>query len=452
MSKDENFTDVHVSDIETRDIKFSSENTTSRSTFSTKTSLSKSLTKDSQKSLPENFTLICLSHLRWNFVYQRPQHLLSRCARERTVFFIEEPIFSADTSPWLDLSTSDCGVVVVVPHLKEGMSETEITITLAKMLDDLFTEKQIEDYILWYYTPMALSFTRHLKPLLVVYDCMDELSAFKGASPTLKSLEIELFSRADLVFTGGQSLYEAKRDRHPHIYAFPSSIDKVHFGKARNLTTEPADQINIVHPRLGFFGVIDERMDIELLGEIAQAKPDWHFIMIGPVVKIEPATLPSYENIHYLGGKSYQELPKYIAGWDIAMLPFARNESTRFISPTKTPEYLAAGKPVISTSIRDVVRPYGENDLVKIADNATDFVAAAEALMNQNFHFLSAWLERVDTFLANNSWDNTWQRMMQLIKGKLNERSTFSNKKQPTNIYQSIPVKNKSYESHISSV
>lgn len=450
MSKDENLTDVHVSDLESREIGFSSENTT-KSAFSMKTSLSNLHPNNSPNSLPENFVLICLSHLRWNFVYQRPQHLLSRCAKERTVLFIEEPIFSADSSFWLDVSTSECGVVVVVPHLKEGMSEEEITMTLKKMLDDLFAQKQIDEYVLWYYTPMAMSFTRHLNPLLVVYDCMDELSAFKGASPTLKALEAELFSRADLVFTGGQSLYEAKRDRHPQVYAFPSSIDKVHFGKARNLTEEPADQINIPHPRLGFFGVIDERMDIELLGEIAQARPDWHLVMIGPVVKIDPATLPNYPNIHYLGGKSYQELPGYVSGWDIAMLPFALNESTRFISPTKTPEYLAAGRPVISTSIRDVVRPYGENGLVKIADNATDFITAAEALMNQEFRS-SDWLERVDTFLADNSWDSTWQRMLQLIEGKLDERSTFSDKQQSVNIYQSIRVKNKSYESHISSV
>ncbi len=205
---------------------------------------------------------------------------------------------------------------------------------------------------------MAIAFTRHLQPQAVVYDCMDELSAFQGASPTLKNYEAELFSRADLVFTGGQSLYESKVNQHPNVYAFPSSVDVPHFGQARNLQ-EPADQAHIPHPRLGFFGVIDERMDIELLAGIAEARPDWHLVIIGPVVKIDPATLPQHENIHYLGGRDYKQLPAYLAGWDLAMLPFARNESTRFISPTKTPEYLAAGRPVVSTSIRDVVRPYG---------------------------------------------------------------------------------------------
>jgi UDP-galactopyranose mutase len=274
---------------------------------------------------------------------------------------------------------------------------------------------------------MAISFSRHLKPLAVVYDCMDELAAFKGANPIIQQREAELFNCADLVFTGGQSLYEAKRNQHPNVYAFPSSIDTAHFAQCRakdDTSSEPADQANIPHPRLGFFGVIDERMEIDLLSEIAQARPDWHLVIIGPVVKINPETLPKHPNIHYLGGKSYQELPHYIAGWDVALLPFARNESTRFISPTKTPEYLAAGKPVVSTSIRDVVRPYGENGLVQIADTAIDFISAAEVAMNQNSQD-SEWLNQVDTFLAQGSWDSTWAHMLQLIEGAISDRSSL---------------------------
>lgn len=364
--------------------------------------------------------LVCLSHLRWDFVYQRPQHLLSRFAKDQRVFFIEEPIFSPEASGQLDISSRESGVWVVVPQLREGLSPEDVEAALKEMLDDLFAQAQIDKYILWYYTPMAIGFTNHLEPLITVYDCMDELSAFRGASPTLKARENELFDRAKLVFTGGQSLYEAKRDRHPNVYAFPSSIDRAHFAQCRNVADkpsleEPADQVNIPHPRLGFFGVIDERMDIELLGGIAQARPDWHLVIVGPVVKIDPADLPRHPNLHYLGGKSYQELPAYIAGWDIAMLPFALNESTRFISPTKTPEYLAAGKPVVSTSIRDVVRPYGENGLVEIADTVTDFVNAAQTLMNRDPQE-SGWLDQVDAFLVNTSWDSTWGRMVQLIE------------------------------------
>lgn len=359
--------------------------------------------------------LLCLSHLRWNFVYQRPQHLLSRCAQKRRVFFFEEPIFGPNETERIEISNPVHGVWVVVPHLPEGLSEAEINAVQKRLIDSLLSEYQVQQYICWYYTPMALGFTQHLKPLATVYDCMDELSAFKGASPVLKEREAELFRRADMVFTGGQSLYEAKRNQHSNVYAFPSSVEVPHFAQARQITEDPADQANIPHPRLGFYGVIDERMDIELLGAIAQARPDWHLVIIGPVVKIDPATLPQQENIHYLGGKDYKELPHYLAGWDLAMLPFARNESTRFISPTKTPEYLAAGKPVVSTSIRDVVRPYGHQGMVRIADTAEDFIAAAETAMREDTA-ASGWLNRVDAFLEQISWDRTWASMLKLIE------------------------------------
>jgi len=251
--------------------------------------------------------------------------------------------------------------------------------------------------------------------LAIVYDCMDELSAFQGAPPELRQREADLFQQADLVFTGGQSLYEVKRHQHPNVYAFPSSIDVTHFVQARQAIDDPVDQANIPHPRLGFYGVIDERMDIDLLKGVAIARPDWQLVLIGPIVKIDPASLPQLPNIHYLGGKSYAELPHYLAGWDVALLPFARNESTRFISPTKTPEYLAAGKPVVSTSIRDVVRPYRDLGLVQIADSVPEFVAAVEVAL-QTAQKDSEWLDRVDAFLAQNSWDKTWASMSHLIE------------------------------------
>ena len=356
--------------------------------------------------------LVCLSHLRWDFVYQRPQHLLSRFAKVRRVFVVEEPIFE-DGPMHLDITERECGVRVVVPRLPKELVSTEaLDVVLRGMIDRLFAEHNINRHILWYYTPMAMAWTNHLQPEAVIYDCMDELSAFKGAPSALKEREAELFKAADLVFTGGQSLYEAKRDQHKNVFAFPSSIDAPHFAQARSRREEPADQADIPHPRLGFFGVIDERMDIELIDRVAQARPDWHLVIVGPVVKIDPADLPRRDNIHYLGGKSYQELPSYLAGWDVALLPFARNESTRFISPTKTPEYLAAGCAVVSTSIRDVVRPYGELGLVHIADTPEEFVAAVEAAMNEDA--ASRMLE-VDAFLSQTSWDRTWGRMAELI-------------------------------------
>jgi UDP-galactopyranose mutase len=359
--------------------------------------------------------LICLSHLRWDFVYQRPQHLLSRCAKERRVFFFEEPIYGQGPLR-LDVSERGENLYVVVPHLPEGLlSEVAVEAIQQAMIDRLISEQSITDYALWYYTPMAVGWTRHLNPVAVVYDCMDELSAFKFAPRALREREAELLRRADVVFTGGQSLYEAKRDKHPNIHACPSSIDRAHFAQARELRDDPADQAAIPHPRMGFFGVLDERFDAALLEGVADARPDWHFVIIGPVVKISEGDLPRRANIHYLGGKSYQELPAYLAGWDVAALFFARNEHTRFISPTKTPEYLAAGKPVVSTSIRDVVRPYGELGLVHIADDVAEFIKAASAAGMDDDAADERWLSRVDEFLATNSWDQTWQKMAALI-------------------------------------
>jgi glycosyltransferase involved in cell wall biosynthesis len=373
--------------------------------------------------LPETPDLICLSHLRWDFVFQRPQHLLTRCVQERRVFFIEEPASSEDDQAWLSISRRECGVWVIVPHLPKGVSEARAIVLQKQLLDHLFEVCSIENYIFWYYTPMALAFTEHLQPLATVYDCMDELSAFRGAPPALQQREAQLFKLANLVFTGGQSLYEAKRHQHPSVYAFPSSIDANHFSQARELSDDPGDQASIPHPRLGFYGVIDERMDLDLVDGIAEAHPDWHLVLIGPVVKIDPAALPQRSNIHYLGGKSYVELPRYLAGWDVALLPFARNESTRFISPTKTPEYLAAGKPVVSTSIRDVVRPYGELGLVEIADTVAEFVAAVEVAM-QKAHQDPDWQNRVDAFLAQTSWDKTWANMSHLIESAIGTATT----------------------------
>lgn len=361
-----------------------------------------------------NPDLIVFSHLRWDFVYQRPQHLLKRCARERRVFFVEEPIFD-NGSMRLDVSERDTNLKVVVPHLPQGLrSEVAKTAILHDMVQRLLEDNNIHQYLSWYYTPMALDFTRHLRPLAVIYDCMDELSAFRGAPDCLTLRERELFQIADLVFTGGQSLYEAKRGQHRSVFAFPSSIDREHFMQARKAIADPADQQDIPHPRLGFFGVVDERFDIALLDEASRLRPDWHFVIIGPVVKIDPEILPQRENIHYLGGKSYQDLPSYITGWDVALLLFAQNESTRYISPTKTPEYLAAGKPVVSTPIPDVVYPYGQMGLVRIANDAQELVAAAQELLESEGN-RTAWLANVDEFLAQMSWDETWGRMSRLI-------------------------------------
>jgi UDP-galactopyranose mutase len=276
---------------------------------------------------------------------------------------------------------------------------------------------------------MAVGFTAGLTPDAVVYDCMDELSLFRGAPAELVEREARLLAGADLVFTGGQSLYEAKRERHGSVHAFPSSIDAQHFGRARAALPEPADQASIPRPRLGYFGVIDERIDLDLLAGVADARPDWQIVMLGPVVKIDPATLPRRANLHYLGMKDYGELPVYLAGWDAALMPFARNESTRFISPTKTPEYLAGGRPVVSTPIRDVVRPYGELGLVEIAEDPISFVAAVEralALGAEASSGREAWLRKVDELLVRGSWNRTWREMSELLDAAAAARSDYA--------------------------
>ncbi len=282
-----------------------------------------------------------------------------------------------------------------------------------QLLDEFCIASGLKTFVTWYYTPMALAFSRHLQPQALVYDCMDELTGFLGAPPELAERERELLDKADVVFTGGRSLYDAKKSQHHNVHAFPSSIDVAHFAQARTIETDARDQQHIPHPRAGFFGVIDERLDIVLVSKVAELRPDMQFIFIGPVVKIEAARLPTAANIHYLGSKSYQELPQYLAGWDVAMLPFALNDSTRFISPTKTPEYLAAGTPVVSTAINDVISDYGNEHLVEIARTPEEFACALDRSLQPR---TEQWREAVSRKLASGSWDKTWNAMWKEIE------------------------------------
>jgi glycosyltransferase involved in cell wall biosynthesis len=350
--------------------------------------------------------VLAFSHLRWNFVYQRPQHLLTRFQRTRDVHFWEEVVIEPRETPELRISNTAGGVQVITPLLPPGLTDRAIQMTLRTLLDEYLAKHRISDFIAWYYTPMALKFSDHLAPDLTVYDCMDELSAFQGAPPELISMEKELFSRADIAFCGGASLYAAKRRQHGNVHLFPSSIDREHFAPARAPQPDPPDQAGIPHPRIGFYGVLDERLDRELLDQVAALRPGYHFVLLGPVVKIEESELPRHPNLHYLSQKSYDELPRYLSNWDVAMLPFALNASTQFISPTKTPEYLAGGKPVVSTPIRDVVKPYGEMNLVKIAANPAEFAEAIDSLLAGSG---PEWLNRVDEQLAAMSWDRTFE-------------------------------------------
>ncbi|HEV2503760.1 MAG TPA: glycosyltransferase family 1 protein [Mesorhizobium sp.] len=351
--------------------------------------------------------LLCFSHLRWDFVYQRPQHLLTLASKTKKVIYFEEPLFEQATVASMRTHAVSPSLKVVTPILPVGTLPAEAEKMQRQFVDLLVASTSRDLLTLWYYTPMALSFSDHLACDVCVYDCMDELSAFKNAPSELVRMERQLLERADIVFTGGQSLYEAKRGLHSSIFPFPSSIDLAHFHQARGPGNDPVDQEAIPHPRVGYFGVIDERLDVELVARTARSMPDVHFVLVGPVVKIDATRLPQADNLHWLGGKDYADLPNYLRHWDAGWMPFALNAATRYISPTKTPEFLAAGVPLVSTAIVDVVRTYGAEGLVAIID-AEDATTELRAVLARR---RDALLRQVDAYLLDMSWENTWLAM-----------------------------------------
>jgi glycosyltransferase involved in cell wall biosynthesis len=345
---------------------------------------------------------------------------MSRFARERRVFFVEEPEYDSREPALTTVICPQTNVHVVTPHLSSEVGRNQV---LNGLLADFARANGIHKPIVWFYTPMALEFfPKSISPAAVIYDCMDELSMFRGAPKQLQGLEAHLLKTADLVFTGGVSLFEAKRHLHPRVHPFPSGVDVFHFVQARSFSGDFREQQYMPRPRLGYAGVIDERLDLPLLDEVACKRPEWQLVMIGPTAKVSADTLPRRANIHWLGMKDYADLPKYFAGWDVGIMPFALNDSTRFISPTKTPEYLSAGLPVVSTAIRDVVHPYGELGLARIAHSTDEFIAAAEHAMGVDMCL--KWRERADEFLKSLSWDSIWDDMRHLIAGVLNSQGT----------------------------
>jgi glycosyltransferase involved in cell wall biosynthesis len=368
--------------------------------------------------------LIVFCHLRWDFVLQRPQHLLSRLARHWHVLLVEEPV-ADDGAPWLERSTPLPNLDVLRPHLPgagRGFVDDDVP-AIATLLRGHLDREPLGDPVVWLYTPMALPLIEGLKARALVYDCMDELSAFRNAPPQLHEREAALLRLADVVFTGGPSLYESKRHRHPNVLCLPSAVDAAHFDPERAMGDVPnreraeALQRSIERPRLGFYGVIDERLDIGLVDALAVADASWQLVMVGPVVKISPDELPRRPNIHWLGQQRYEVLPQLVAGWDVCLLPFALNESTRHISPTKTLEYMAAGKPVVSTPLHDVVSLYGED--VRIARGSAAFVEACRALLAESPADAAQRRQRMRATVARYSWDRTAEAMQAAIQDVL---------------------------------
>ena len=359
--------------------------------------------------------LVVFSHLRWDFVFQRPQHLVSRLACSRRVVWIEEPV-DGEGPLWIERPAAE-NVTVYRPRLPGGSRgfHADQMPALMSLMRELMVREQLGGAIAWLYTPMALPLARALEPDVMVYDCMDELSLFHGAPPELIGMEQELLKEADLVFTGGRSLFDAKKGRHPAVYCFPSSVDANHFRQAEPSGTarEIEAQASIPHPRLGFFGVIDERLDIGLLEIVARTHPEWQIILVGPVVKIDPETLPRHANIHYFGQQSYEDLPRFLVGWDVCLLPFALNDATRYISPTKTLEYMAAERPIVSTPIRDVVDPYGA--IVHIGPTAVDFVAGVAKALSLSAEERSRMVDQMRAVVRETSWEGTARQMEALV-------------------------------------
>ncbi|HYC43425.1 MAG TPA: FAD-dependent oxidoreductase [Noviherbaspirillum sp.] len=357
--------------------------------------------------------IIVFSHLRWDFVFQRPQHLLSRLSARHPIVFVEEPLHDEERT-FLHTYSPAPGILVCQPHTpvsQPGFHDDHLP-HLQKLMRQVV--RDYDDHVAWFYTPMALPLLQELHPRLVVYDCMDELSSFKNAPKQLLQRESALLKVADIVFTGGPSLYRAKCERHPNVHCFPSSVDAEHFVQSLDRANSHPAHKDIPGPRLGYYGVIDERLDTELIAKVADAHAQWQIVLVGPVVKIDPAELPRRPNIHYLGQQPYQTLPLFLAGWDVCLLPFALNDSTRFISPTKTLEYMAAELPIVSTPVADVADIYG--DIVSIAKDAPSFIAACEAALLATPEQHSEKIGKMRKVLAATSWDTTVQKMCELLE------------------------------------
>ena len=367
-------------------------------------------------------TLIVFSHLRWDFVYQRPQHLLSRLAKRYRVLFFEEPVRGQQT-PFLERFAPCPNVEVLRPHTTvnaPGFHDDQLP-ELKPLLAEYLSDFSITDYLVWFYTPMALPLLAELSPRAVIYDCMDELSAFKDAPRQMVQRETALMKRAQLVLTGGPSLYEKKRSLHNNVRCFPSAVDAEHFSPRVGLDENAAHlHAAIGRPRLGFFGVIDERFDAELITAVADGAPDCHLVLVGPVIKIDPASLPKRANVHWLGQQPYEMLPHLVGQWDVCLLPFARNESTRFISPTKTLEYMAAEKPIVSTPIRDVLDLYG--DSVSIAATADEFISACRESLSEDSAARQRRIARMRSHVSLCTWDRTAHAIHGEIEAVLQRR------------------------------
>ncbi|MGZ9030024.1 MAG: FAD-dependent oxidoreductase [Burkholderiaceae bacterium] len=388
-------------------------------------------------------TLLVFSHLRWDFVYQRPQHLLSRLARDYRVLFFEEPV-RGQLTPFLERLSPCRNVEVLRPHTTvdaAGFHDTQLP-ELQPLLAEYLRDFGIDDYIAWFYTPMALPLLSELTPRAVIYDCMDELSAFRSAPRQMLQRESALLKRADLVLTGGPSLYDAKRNLHENVHCFPSAVDVDHYSPRSKRDPDPVAEkllADVPYPRLGFFGVIDERFDLDLLRSLAAADSRWQIVLAGPVAKIDKEALPQGANIHWLGQQPYDRLPHLVSGWDVCLLPFALNAATRFISPTKTLEYMAGEKPVVSTAVHDVAKLYG--DAVAVAQSHEDFIEACRDALTEDAEQRALRISRMRRHVERTTWDAAARAIRQQIEALMKRDTQRREERLPSRVAGSVPAR-----------
>jgi glycosyltransferase involved in cell wall biosynthesis len=372
--------------------------------------------------------LVVHSHLRWDFVWQRPQQLLSRMSRRSDVLFVEEPLYVDGLDiPRLDISRPDARVYRAVPTLPSTLTDhydrsIEITRELMRrqLSDDGVLGGRFKAPVQWFYTPMAApAMIGAFNERAIVYDCMDELSQFRFAPAELIDREHLLISEADVVFTGGYKLSESKSRFHSNVHFFGCGVDVAHFEKARSADTVIPDAIaSLGASVVGYYGVIDERIDYALLAQLAKSLPDVAIAMVGPVVKVAPEELPQAPNIHWLGQKDYAELPAIVKGFSVCLMPFALNEATEYINPTKTLEYMAAGKPIVSTAIADVVRNF--TPVVGVADGYDDFVNRVRLACNAPD---AALIERGLEQARSNTWERIVCSMERIVRDAVRARA-----------------------------
>lgn len=367
-------------------------------------------------------SVLCLSHLRWNDTEVRPRQLLSACARVRPAVFFEQPHFDA-SEPFLDITHTPERVVLAVPHLPPRMTALEAEQAQRDMLDDLLRELDEDMPVLWYYSPLALGFSDHLRASAIVYDCLEQLESRDDATSELHERERTLLERADVVFTCSYGLFQRMRrtTQHPNIHPFVSSIDLEFFQRAREAPLEPPSQQQVDEPRIGFYGSIDQSVDLQLLTELACARPDLQLVLLGPLVGLDPDDLPCVPNLHWLGVPTPEQIPAYLAGWDVVMLPLAHTDTVNSSAATRAAECLAAGKPVVSTSVADIVEPWGRAGLVWLGDDAGEFADAIDDALASD---RSARLEHGDDYLADHTWLATWCAMWMHIERAMETRTS----------------------------